>query len=58
MIAYILPAQYITIFWSVFGLTSIHFSEKVNCTFAHGLDSNGAKLFQIKYERGGHEELF
>jgi hypothetical protein len=53
MIAYMLPAQYITIFWSMFGLTSIHFNEKVQCTFAHGINSNGGKAIQVKYEREG-----
>lgn len=53
MIAYMLNAQYITILWSVIGLTSIHFDEKIKCSFAHGLDSHGNKLIQVKYERGG-----
>jgi hypothetical protein len=53
MIAYVLQAQYITIFWSMFGLTSIHFKEKVQCTFAHGKTTSGDKMIQIKYEREG-----
>jgi hypothetical protein len=53
MMAYMVAGQYITILWSALSLTTIHFNTKVNCVFAHGMDSKGNKVISINKVRGG-----